>query len=360
MKALNPQTFRLSATDLSNHSACRHVTTLDLEVARGARIAPQWAAPDLVIIRERGKRHETAFLAHLAEEEKLAIVNLEDIKDEEKLLKETLRYMAEGAQAIAQGALANGDWFGRPDVLLRVPRPSALWKWSYEVLDTKLARETKAATILQLSLYSQLLQHAQGCAPEKMWVIPPGNNFAGEEYRVAEYAAYFRYLQDRLARTVLDGSVHRTYPEPVEHCDVCRWFRQCDAQRRADDHLSLVAGIRRQQRVQLGLWQTETMAKLAVLPIPLQRKPDHGSRDGIERAREQARVQVEGRTKNTLVHEPLLPAVEGIGLCRLHPRTTCFWTSKVIPSWRNPACSICSASLFAMRKATWRTKSAGP
>jgi predicted RecB family nuclease len=317
MKALNNQLIRLSATDLSNHSACRRLTTLDLQVARGARVAPQWAAPDLAIIQERGKRHESAFLAHLADEKKLTVVNLADIKDENKLLQETQRHMAEGAQAIAQGALADADWFGRPDVLLRVPRHSAKWKWSYEVLDSKLARETKAATILQLSLYSQLLEHAQGCAPETMWVIPPGNNFAGEEYRVAEYAAYFRYVQDRLARVVLNGNDHSTYPEPVEHCNVCRWFRECDAQRRADDHLSLVAGIRRQQRAQLEQWNTDTMAKLAILPIPLQQKPDHGSRDGIERAREQARVQVEGRTTNTLVHEPLLPPVEGIGLCRL-------------------------------------------
>jgi len=317
MKALNQQLIRLSATDLSNHSACQHVTTLDLQVARDARTAPQWAAPDLVIIQERGKRHESAYLGHLAEEKKLTVANLEDIKDENKLLQETQRHMAEGAQAIAQGALANANWFGRPDVLLRVPRHSSQWKWSYEVLDTKLARETKAATVLQLSLYSQLLEHAQGCAPEKMWVIPPGNNFAGEEYRVAEYAAYFRYVQDRLASVVLNGSDHSTYPQPVEHCNVCRWFRECDTQRRTDDHLSLVAGIRRQQRTQLEQWNTETMAKLAILPIPLQQKPDHGSRDGIERAREQARVQVEGRTTNTLVHEPLLPPVEGIGLCTL-------------------------------------------
>ena len=317
MKALNQQLIRLSATDLSNHSACQHVTTLDLQVARGARTDPQWAAPDLAIIQERGKRHESAYLGHLAEEKKLTVANLEDIKDENKLLQETQRHMAEGAQAIAQGALANANWFGRPDLLLRVPRHSSQWKWSYEVLDTKLARETKAATVLQLALYSQLLEHAQGCAPEKMWVIPPGNNFAGEEYRVAEYAAYFRHVQDRLASVVLNGSDHSTYPQPVEHCNVCRWFRECDTQRRTDDHLSLVAGIRRQQRTQLEQWNTDTMAKLAILAIPLQQKPDHGSRDGIERAREQARVQVEGRTTNTLVHEPLLPPVEGVGLCRL-------------------------------------------
>jgi hypothetical protein len=59
------------------------------------------------------------------------------------------------------------------------------------------------------------------------------------------------------------------------------------------------------------------MAKLAALPIPLQRRPDHGSREAIERVREQARVQVLGRTENKPVHEMILPVVEEMGLCRL-------------------------------------------
>jgi hypothetical protein len=48
--------------------------------------------------------------------------------------------------------LQTGQWFGRADVLQRVERPSKLGDWSYEVYDCKLARETKAETILQLSL----------------------------------------------------------------------------------------------------------------------------------------------------------------------------------------------------------------
>src|SRR5258708_12901727 len=123
MKALNQQLIRLSAPALSNHSACQHVTTLDLQVARDARVAPQWAAPDLAIIQERGKRHESAFLAHLAEEKKLTVVNLADIEDENKLLQETQRHMAEGAQAIAQGALADATSSARPNLPLRFPRP---------------------------------------------------------------------------------------------------------------------------------------------------------------------------------------------------------------------------------------------
>jgi hypothetical protein len=59
------------------------------------------------------------------------------------------------------------------------------------------------------------------------------------------------------------------------------------------------------------------MAELAVLPIPLKERPEHGSREAIERVREQARVQVQGRTERKLVHEPLSPVVEGAGFCRL-------------------------------------------
>ena len=335
MKIVGRQ-IRLSASDLSNHLACRHLTALDLQVARGERTAPDWAAPDLKVIQELGLRHEKAYLAHLAGQG-LTVENLGHIDhhEERRLVAETLALMDRGAEVIAQGALSDGEWFGRPDVLRRVQEPSKRWAWSYEVADTKLARETKATTILQLSLYSELVAKIQGTMPEFLWVVPPGEGYAGEKYPVLEYAAYYRHVKNRLVRAIGggppprpsrgklqaaptgDGAEPETYPEPVEHCNMCRWFKECDQQRRADDHLSLVAGIRRQQREQFETWNVETMAKLAVLPIPLKERPKHGSKAGYERVREQARVQVEGRTEKKLKHEPLLPVIEGMGFCRL-------------------------------------------
>src|SRR6266699_3601680 len=58
--------IRLAATDLGNHLACRHLTALDLQVAQGKRAEPEWAAPDLAVIIERGERHEREYLAHLS------------------------------------------------------------------------------------------------------------------------------------------------------------------------------------------------------------------------------------------------------------------------------------------------------
>src|SRR5215472_18837580 len=109
--------IRLAATDLGNHLACRHLTTLDLQVAQGRRAEPEWAAPDLAVIRERGERHEREYLDHLSAQG-LSVENLSNIphKDEKRLLEETLSLMERGTKVIAQGALSDGEWFGRPDV----------------------------------------------------------------------------------------------------------------------------------------------------------------------------------------------------------------------------------------------------
>jgi hypothetical protein len=51
-------------------------------------------------------------------------------------------------------------YFTRPQLDLR-PAPASSAVGSYEVYDCKLACKTKAATILQLSLYSELLERAK-------------------------------------------------------------------------------------------------------------------------------------------------------------------------------------------------------
>ena len=60
------------------------------------------------------------------------------------------------------------------------------------------------------------------------------------------------------------GKPSEMYPE-IEHCEVCSWYPVCDKRRRNDDHLSLVAGISRNQRKALGERGVRTVVGLAAL-----------------------------------------------------------------------------------------------
>jgi uncharacterized protein len=323
---------RLSATDLANHLACHHLSHLDLAAARGLRRPPDWFAPDAAILRQRGMDHEAAFLAHL-ETQGLRIARPGDERDEASGAEWTLSSMRAGADVIVQATLLDGCWSGRADVLRKVPRPSGLGAWSYEVWDTKLSRETKGGSVLQICLYSDLLETLQGARPEFMYVVPPRDDFAPDVYRVDEFLAYYRLVRRRLeevarSATASDvGGAGRgaslplfpeppTYPEPVPHCDVCRWWPVCDKQRRKDDHLSFVAGIGRLQTRELQARQVRTLEALAAEPLPLSWKPARGAVETYERAREQARVQREGRVSGRVLYE-LLPSLPGSGLERL-------------------------------------------
>src|SRR5439155_22829636 len=110
--------IRLAATDLGNHLACRHLTVLDLQVAQGKRAEPEWAAPDLAVIRERGERHEREYLGHLSAQG-VTVENLGDIshQEEERVVAGTRALMERGAEGVAQGALREGEWVGGAGVV---------------------------------------------------------------------------------------------------------------------------------------------------------------------------------------------------------------------------------------------------
>jgi uncharacterized protein len=308
--------LRLAATDLSNHLGCHHSTALDLDVVRRERPAPDWQDPDTAVLQQRGREHEAAYLDALTRAG-LVVVDLRGAGDQDAVAQ-TLAAMQGGADVIAQAGLQCECWFGRADILRRTTTPSAFGDWSYEVYDCKLARNTKAGTILQLSLYSDLLGAAQGVLPTSMHVVMPGEGFPTECHRVLDYGAYYRFVRAQLESCVAQPSgTLGTYPEGSSaRCDVCRWWQECDRTRRRDDHLSLVAGMTRLQQKQLCEWHTPTVAALAALPLPIQHRPMHGARESYERLREQARVQVVGRNQQRPVHEPL-PVLSNQGLSRL-------------------------------------------
>lgn len=303
---------RLSASDLVGYLNCRHLTQLEHSAARGEFTRPKFFDPALEALWDRGKQHELAYVEHLRAQG-LSIVTIEGVDVSEEAVAQTIAAMREGVDVIVQGALRGGSWAGRADILRRVSMPSQLGDWSYEAADTKLARETKGGTVLQLCLYSELIGEVQGTMPLFASVIPPWAGFEPERYRLADFAAYHRQVKQGLLGAIGAEEPPQTYPEPTAHCDICTWNTRCNKQRRDDDHLCLVAGISSLQIAELKDHGVMTATALAELPLPLPWKPERGSRESLTRVREQARIQLESKACGELRYEMLAP-VAGFGL----------------------------------------------
>ena len=306
------ESIQLSASDLVGHLNCRHLTGLDIAVANGVLEKPKIWDPLLEILRERGARHEQGYVEHLRKSGH-AVTFIDGVGVDQAAVSRTINAMRAGSDIIVQGAFRAEGWGGRTDVLRRVDAPSDLGAWSYEVIDTKLARETKGGTVLQLCLYSNLVASVQGLTPEFSYVVAPWSNYEPQPFRTDDYAAYYRHVKNSLNQALAGDPSGDNYPDPKEHCDICRWRLRCNAKRRHDDHLCLVARITKVHINELKRQNVLTTADLAAMPLPLRWKPDRGADHSYERIREQARLQVKGRTAGHAIYE-VLSVVQGFGL----------------------------------------------
>ena len=162
-----------SATDLNRHLSCAHLTSLRRGVALGEiEQPPPYDDPRAEVLKQRGIEHERRLLERFAAEGRTVETIIPGNtpvwqRDPEAAAARTSEAMRRGVDIVYQGRLQDDDgrWSGYPDFLVRVDAPSALGGWSYEVLDTKLARIAKGEALLQLLLYSDLLAQVQGTRP---------------------------------------------------------------------------------------------------------------------------------------------------------------------------------------------------
>ncbi len=208
---------------------------------------------------------------------------------------------------------------GLPDFLIRAdllaapdgePRPEGM---HYEVVDAKLARSAKARAVAQTAFYSHLLAGLQGIEPRWMHLALGDGELAS--FKVSDYAAYERQTRRHLRAFIAEDRGENPptdpYPDPVEHCAICRWSEMCAGRRRRDDDLSLIAGITKEQRRALktaGVSTRRGFADLAELP-----DLSRAGRDALDRAQLQARLQVASEDAGQIQYELLEPARDAMG-----------------------------------------------
>ena len=242
------------------------------------------------LLQKKGLEHEAAYLQQLKDEGK-TVVEIPKNRNLQDRAQLTLEAMQSGADVIYQAVFfappeEKIGLRGDADFLMKCDTPSSLGDFSYEVLDTKLARTAVPKHIMQLCVYSELLTDLQGPRPANMHLFL--GDHEKHSFRVADFLYYYTRARDRFEHH-LQNLPTDSYPEPCSHCTFCHWREGCKAQWEQDDHLSLVANIQRSQMDKLRKAGIRTVADLAATP-PDTKIPDL-SRDVFLRLRSQAALQ---------------------------------------------------------------------
>jgi len=317
--------LRLSASDVANFVACQHTTRLDLLEARGRLHRPRRFDVGFEDLVQRGEEHERIVLDHFRADGRQVVEINPSPSAETAAAQATREAIRGGADVIYQGVLLGGSrdggtaLLGRPDFLVRAdllaapdgePRPGGP---HYEVVDAKLARTAKARAVAQTAFYSHLLAELQEVRPRWMHLALGQGDLV--PLKVSDYAAYERQARRALGAFIAADPGHNPpadpYPEPVEHCVICRWDDLCQDRRRRDDDLSLVAGITKDQRRALKASGVSTrcgLASLVVLPGRTQ-----ASRDSLAGARLQAQLQVASEDEGRIRYQLLDPERDQAG-----------------------------------------------
>ncbi|MEO6835696.1 MAG: TM0106 family RecB-like putative nuclease [Candidatus Tumulicola sp.] len=302
--------FIYAASDLNNYLECKRLTELDALVARGQLDRPPDDDEQAELIRRKGDEHEKRYLAELQSRHGDGVVRFERSEQGVEAYRDaerrTLEAMKSSVSIVYQATFFDGRFIGHADFLRRVETPSKLGGWSYEVLDTKLALSSKSYFLIQLCNYSEHLERLQGLMPRQGHIVL--GDGSEEHYRLHDYLAYYRHLKatflafagDPTRAAAADAT---QFPFKIKHCSICPWDDACTQKRERDDHLSLVAWMRRDQIARFeeaGIASVKALANASA-----EMRPEGMSEVTFGKLRRQAGLQVRGRESGEAIYELL-------------------------------------------------------
>ena len=129
-------------TELNEFLQCRHIISLKKQGLFG----DETISEEVELLQKKGLEHEQLFFESL--EGSVISIDLDAPRPEQR--RQTIEAMKEGADWVYQAYLEEDKLAGYADFLEKKAIPSALGDYSYEVLDTKLARRASSGNAVQL------------------------------------------------------------------------------------------------------------------------------------------------------------------------------------------------------------------
>jgi uncharacterized protein len=222
----DPAARLLRESDVSAADGCLHRWYLECHGPRPQEEGPH-PADDLF------KRHCVAWLADLREP-------AWDGRDAELGRRETARLMAQGPAWIFRGVLSADGMLGRPDLLKRIARSSALGSFSYVPAAVKRhSSPVEPGDVHELQFQAYLLEPLLQQRPCSGWIYRPDGS--AEEIDLLATWPRFETLMADLER-IRRGEL-RTEGTRWSGCRRCPWKEQCTKVWTQLSHVCLLPGM---------------------------------------------------------------------------------------------------------------------
>ena len=302
-----------SPSDLNRFMDSEFITWMDrYNLEFPGAVTPDQPSDTDRLLWKKGLDHEAEFLASL----KSQGLEIYDSSNAEDKIASTIEAMKEGIDVVYQGALADGEYAGFSDFLVKTPGvESSLGNYYYEPWDTKLALHAKPYFLTQLACYADMMTKIQGILPAHVHVVL--GNKQRQPFRTADYFYYYRQLRQALLNQQRDFDANNP-PDFTGLEDFSRWTSHAEKIMEEKDHLCRVANIRTVQIKKLYTAGINTMTQLAQTSLTAIAKMQD---ETLSALKQQARLQVASAGLDTPAYEVIQPQKDGYGLTILPPPT---------------------------------------
>lgn len=193
--------------------------------------------------------------------------------------KATLKLMQQGVDCIYKGVLlgAYGEvrLLSRPDLFVKQSGSSCFGDWVYVPAQIELGKRPKLEYQIVATFHAQVLAAVQEAIPDTAWLLLRSK----EAYAVN--LARTRPQMQRLLEECINSLQSPQAPEVFitrQGCSLCRWFTQCYAIAKSQQHLSLLPGVTPSRYAQLQTLNLVTVESLATTsPTVLETLPGFDS-----------------------------------------------------------------------------------
>ena len=190
---------------------------------------------------EKGNIHEKEYLKELKKKYK-KVIDLKNSKlSKEEKVPKTIQAMKEGWEVIHGGYLKRDNWRGEFDFLIiNKDLKSKFGDYSYEVIDTKNSNKPKPDHIIQLGMYTYMLEETQGVLPKRFTIVL--KDMVREDVQVNQVNEFFKTHRINYETFVKNG-IDKTKPEKCSFCQICSWKEECEKIWIKEDNLNQIGGL---------------------------------------------------------------------------------------------------------------------